>query len=163
KPPYKTARKFSDLKQGEYIFYTEYSHEFSRYHSLWYDSKFLFNMDEKPKKSYKKILPSNISELLVDPVALAVWYLDDGSKRIDSNACRFASQSFSEKENIKLQECLQSNFNLYSTIDKWWDKKSNRFIYGICIPSKNSSYKDFKKLIYDFVEAEIPSMLYKLQ
>ncbi len=89
--------------------------------------------------------------------------MDDGSKRNDCNACRLATQSFYEKENIMLQQCLQTNFNLSVTIDKWKNKETEKFLYDLSIPSKNSSYKNFKNLIYDFVKAEIPSMLYKLQ
>ncbi len=42
-----------------------------------------------------KIVLSIIKQLLVDPIALAVWYLDDGTKRCGYKACRFATQSYS--------------------------------------------------------------------
>ena len=42
----------------------------------------------------QKIIPKNIEQLLIDPIALAIWYLDDGTKR-NYNGCRFATQSFS--------------------------------------------------------------------
>ncbi len=163
KPPYKTARILKDCFQGEYIFYTEYANEFSWYHSTWYTQKIKVDENGKLKYTYKKKIPNNILELLVDPVMLAIWYLDDGSKRNDCNACRLATQSFSEKENIMLQQCLQTNFNLSVTINKYKNKKTGKFLYGLSIPSKNSSYKNFKNYIYNFVKAEIPSMLYKLQ
>ncbi len=59
-------------RPGEYQFYTMYTDSFSSYHSTWYirreTSKFL------------KVVPSNIQDLLTNPISLAVWYLDDGSK-----------------------------------------------------------------------------------
>lgn len=127
KPPYKNARILKHSSQGEYIFYTEYANEFSWYHSIWYTKKIPVDENEKLKYTYKKKIPDNILELLVDPVMLAIWYLDDGTKRNDCNACRLATQSFSEKENIMLQQCLQTNFNLHVTIDKWKNKKLRSF------------------------------------
>lgn len=143
KPPYKTARIFHSSSKGEYIFYTEYANEFSWYHSTWYTKKIQFNENGKLKYTYKKKIPDNILELLVDPIMLAIWYLDDGTKRNDCNACGLATQSFSEKENIMLQQCLQTYFNLHVTIDKWKNKKTEKILYGLSIPSKNSSYKNF--------------------
>ena len=67
----------------------------------------------------------NIEQLLIDPIALAIWYLDDGTKR-DHNACRFATQSFSLEENKFLQSTLETNFNLTVKIEEWWNKKTNK-------------------------------------
>ena len=30
---------------------------------------------------FQKIIPKNLEQLLIDPIALAIWYLDDGAKR----------------------------------------------------------------------------------
>lgn len=43
----------------------------------------------------------------MDPVALAVWYLDDGTKK-DYNV-----------ENELLPSCLKTNFNQSTQIEKW--------------------------------------------
>jgi len=37
---------------------------------------------------YVKTVPANLNKLLTDPLALAVWYLDDGTKRTDTESCR---------------------------------------------------------------------------
>ena len=74
-------------KPGEYLFYTAYRDEFIPYHEAWYKS-----IDGK----IRKVVPDNIQDLLVDPVSLAVWYLDDGTKRQDYNGCRLATQSMGD-------------------------------------------------------------------
>ena len=68
--------------------------------------------------TFKKIVPKNIELILIDPIALAIWYLDDGTKR-NYNACRFATQSFSLEENLLLQSTLETNFKLIVKVDKW--------------------------------------------
>lgn len=70
KPPYQTKRQ-------KYMFYTSYLECFVKYHSTWY---------QKSSQNFKKIVPKKIEQLLIDPIALAVWYLDDGTKR-NYNAC----------------------------------------------------------------------------
>ena len=149
KSPYQTDRK-------EYLFYTIYSDFFVPYHSMWYQEN-LLNSQKRIK-----IVPPNIEQLLIDPIALAIWYLDDGTKR-NYNACRFATQSFSLEENKLLQSTLERNFNLTIKIEEWWNKKTNNKMYGLYIPSANKSFLTFKDIIYNFVKTEIPSMLYKLE
>lgn len=60
----------------------------------------------------------------MDPISLAVWYLDDGSKKSDCAACRLATlnicnletlQGFTLEENMALVECLRSNFGIEAT------------------------------------------------
>lgn len=139
----------------EYQFYTMYTDSFSSYHSTWYvrgeASKFL------------KVVPSNIQDLLTDPISLAVWYLDDGSKRKDCEACRLATMGFSHQENIELVECLRANFGLKAKVEAVYPNRVGGPLYGLSFQSKASGYKRLKSLIYPFIEAEIPSMLYKLQ
>lgn len=66
----------------------------------------------------KKIVPLNISELLSSPLALAVWYLDDGALRKDSSAFRLHTNSYTLPEVQLLQETLLVNFHLNSAIHK---------------------------------------------
>ena len=110
----------------------------------------------------QKIIPKNIEQLLIDPIALAIWYLDDGTKR-NYNGCRFATQSFSLEDNEMLQSTLKTNFDLSVKVEKFWNKKISKEAYGLSVPSKYRSYLTFKNLIYSFVKTEIPSMLYKLE
>ena len=123
---------------------------------MWYQENFLNSQKRR------KIVPPNIEQLLIDPIALAIWYLDDGTKR-NYNACRFATQSFSLEENKLLQSTLERNFNLTIKIEEWWNKKTNNKMYGLSIPSANKSFLTFKDIVYNFVKTEIPSMLYKLE
>lgn len=147
--PYETSRP------GEYQFYTMYTNSFSSYHSTWY-------MRREASK-YLKVVPSNIQELLTDPISLAVWYLDDGSKRKDCEACRLATMGFSHRENIELVECLRANFGLEAKVGAFYPNRVGGPLYGLSFSSKASGYKRLKSLIHPFVEAEVPSMLYKLQ
>ena len=98
---------------------------------MWYQEIFLNSQKRK------KIVPPNIEQLLIDPIALAIWYLDDGTKR-NYNACRFATQSFSLEENKLLQSTLERNFNLTIKIEEWWNKKTNNKMYGLSIPSADT-------------------------
>lgn len=106
------------------------------------------------------MVPSYIGDLLVDPISLAVWYLDDGSKRADCEACRLATQGFTLEENMVLVECLRSNFGIEARVGA--TRGAGGRLYGLSIPSGPSGYRRLKSLIYPLVEAEIPSMLYKL-
>ena len=153
KPPYRDDRR---LTTPEYMFYTSYRDEYIPYHTAWYQRR-------GPDSGTTKIVPVNIKQLLVDPIALAVWYLDDGTKRGDCNACRFATQSFSLYENELLASCLKENFGVVATIETWQPTASKKDRHGLCLPSRGGSFSSFKDIIYPFVEAEIPSMLYKLK
>ncbi len=146
-PPYQTSR-------NEYAFYTSYLDSLSSYHTMWYQ--------KEEKGCFKKIIPKNIEKHLIDPIALAIWYLDDGTKR-NYNGCRFATQSFSLEDNEMLQSTLKTNFNFIVRIEKFQSKKTNKKAYGLYVPSKDKSYLTFKNLIYSFVKTEIPNMLYKLE
>ena len=138
------------------MFYTSYRDEFIPYHTTWYQRR-------SSDLGTTKIVPVNIKQLLVEPIALAVWYLDDGTKRGDCNACRFATQSFSLKENELLASCLKENFGIIATIETWRPTTSKKSTHSLCLPSRGGSFSSFKDIIYLFVEAEIPSMLYKLK
>lgn len=153
KPPYRNDRR---LTTPEYMFYTSYRDEFIPYHTTWYQRR-------GSDSGTIKIVPVNIKQLLVDPIALAVWYLDDGTKRGDCNACRFATQSFFLKENELLALCLKENFGIIATIETWRPIRSKKSTHSLCLPTRGGSFSSFKDIIYLFVEAEIPSMLYKLK
>lgn len=143
KPPYFTNRK-------ECLFYTSYDRIFTTYHDQWYI---------KEKHGFQKKISDSIYSILVDPKSLAIWYLDDGTKRKGSNGCRIATQSFSLEENEKLQACFEKNFGLIVKIDRWYSKGKVR--YSLSLPSR--TYILFKELLYSFVQKEIPTMLYKFE
>ena len=99
----------------------------------------------------RKIVPKLIRKML-SPLALAVWYMDDGS--IKSNAHRtilFNTHSF-DKKNIKLlQDALMENFNIKTTVRK---QKEGLQIYVL-----SESVDNLKNTIKKYI---IPSMKYKL-
>jgi len=148
KPPHETARP------GEYVFYTMYRDEFLPYRDEWY---------RDDGSGLRKRVPNTIDTLLVDPISLAVWYLDDGTKRNDSDACRLATQGFSLQENKALSNCLWTNFAIHASIDTWILARAREPLYGLSIQSKSGGYKRLSQLIHNFVRAEVPTMLYKLK
>ncbi len=67
----------------------------------------------------KKIVPKNIAELLIDPIALAVWYMDDGTLdyRIHSHySFTFSTDAFTTEDVQLLQNTLLKNFDIESSI-----------------------------------------------
>jgi hypothetical protein len=69
----------------------------------------------------KKIVPENISKLLTDPIAISIWYMDDGSidyrKNYHRNAT-FSTFCFSFKECECLQKAILKNFKIQVSIHK---------------------------------------------
>lgn len=156
KPPYIENLRSERPTNLAYMFHTSYMNEFLPYHTAWYEVR-------GPGLKTTKIVPASIKQLLVDSIALAVWYLDDGTKRSDCNSCRFATQSFSLEENELLALCLKENFGLVATVERWHSALSGRETYNLCLPSRGGHFSSFKDIIYPLVHAEIPSMLYKLE
>lgn len=70
-----------------------------------------------------KCVPANIEQLLVSDLALAVWYLDDGAKRVNSRAFRLHTNDFSLKSVSLLQRTLLANYGITSSIQKQDAKK----------------------------------------
>jgi hypothetical protein len=101
-------------------------------------------------KNGKKVVPSNISELLT-PLALAVWLSDDGGWV--GSGVRIASNNFTLEEVEILIEVLRKNFKLDCTIQKISLKDK----YSIYI-KKNSILK-LRSLILPHLH---PSMSHKL-
>lgn len=59
----------------------------------WYAARFL--------SGGRKRVPQEI-EALLSPLALAVWYMDDGHRRRDCNALRINTHAFTYEENERL-------------------------------------------------------------
>jgi hypothetical protein len=134
-------------------------HAFHKKNRCFYDSLRIYTFSDSIFESYwnsfypdtKKVLPSNISELLTDPLSVAVWFMDDGYKRNDCNAFRLGTESFQKSEQEHLCRILKKNFNLDSTIHKkgkWWN---------IYIPQKSS--RKFVEIVKPYI---IPSLQYKI-
>ncbi len=139
--------------------YTERRPEFKGMYDNWYVPT------TSTLKDRIKTIPFDLHKIFTDPLALAVWYLDDGTKRKDTASCRLATQSFSKEGNEILQACVFQNFGIRSNIESWGRNKAGKVTYQLAILSsrRTGDYNKFRDLLYPIVKAEIPSMLYKLQ
>ena len=64
----------------------------------------------------RKQIPSNIKEFLARPLAIAVWFMDDGYKRKDCKGTYFNTQAYSKQGQRLLQESLRKNFGIKARI-----------------------------------------------
>ncbi len=102
----------------------------------------------------KKVIPKNISDLIKNPLTIAVWFMDDGNIRKTKGKVYgyyLNTQSFSLKENKILIKALKDNFG----IEAMPMKNHGRYRIYIGAKGKNS----FLKIMKDFV---IESMQYKI-
>ena len=97
-----------------------------------------------------KIVPSNISEYLT-PLALAIWFMDDGSKSGDS--VRIATNCFTLEEIENLCQVLLLKYNILATPQKAGKKK------GYILYIQKKSKPIFIKLVKPYM---IKSLTYKL-
>ena len=101
----------------------------------------------------KKIVPKNIPEL-ISPLALAVWFMDDGNVlrwRKSVTGYHINSQSFSQEENELLVKTLKAKFGIVSSL------QHNHGKFRIYIRAE--SKLNFQDLVRNFM---LPSMMYKL-
>lgn len=91
-----------------------------------------------------KKIPKNLD--LLTPLAISIWFMDDGMKM--KTTIGFATNCFSIEDLTRLIEYLKITFNLEFTI------KKSKTIY-----LKQKSYNIFYNLINEYI---IPSMKYKL-
>lgn len=120
-------------------FNTKSISQFVKYRSLFYSDG-------------RKIVPDQISEILISPLALAIWFMDDGARRTDCKALRLHTSAYSFLENTLLVNTLRKNFDIKSKIHKVKEGS-----YTLYIPSNEA--KKFCQLIEPYI---IPSMRYKL-
>lgn len=70
-------------------------------------------------KNRKKIVPDNIKELLISPLSLAVWFMDDGTldyRLKDHCAFHLCTNCFSKKEAQLLANTLGMNFGIVASV-----------------------------------------------
>ena len=100
----------------------------------------------------KKIIPANIKKFLADPIALAVWYMDDGYyyKRDYSSYIYLGRVSRAEADIVS--DAISKNFGLYPKV---YDKKNKGFalFFGVV------ETKKLHNLIQPFIHQ---SLSYKL-
>ncbi|OGN12858.1 MAG: hypothetical protein A3C71_00995 [Candidatus Yanofskybacteria bacterium RIFCSPHIGHO2_02_FULL_43_15c] len=101
-----------------------------------------------------KIIPVSISKLL-NPLVLAVWYMDDGNIRRQNNKIYgyyLNTQSFTKSENLILSQVLKDKFGLESYVLK--NKNGYRLYFG------SKSKEIFPKIIAKHI---LPSLQYKIR
>jgi len=116
-----------------YRFFTKQHKELTILYNLFY-------------KDRRKIIPKNLE---LDPVSIAIWYMDDGSKSRDSDVY-LNTQQFSLSDQKKLIFCLRK-FGIKARLNK--DKKYYR------ARILKESIGAFMKII---APQMIPSMRYKM-
>jgi recombination protein RecA len=99
----------------------------------------------------KKQIPKDIDKLLTEPLAIAIWFMDDGYKRNDCNALRINTDSFAYEDQQILQKCLSKNFDVSVRIHR-----KGKF-WNLYIPSAEASR--FCELVKPYI---ISSMKYKI-
>ena len=115
-----------------YRFFTKQHPEFTKTMDLFYKDK-------------KKCIP----DLALDPMILAVWYMDDGS-RCDKSNVYLNTQQFSKEDQYKLLKLLE-DFGLVGTLNK--DKEYYRIRF------RSSSIPKLFGIIERYI---IPEMKYKI-
>ena len=106
-----------------------------------------------------KIVPSNIGDYLT-PLALAIWYMDDGSKKLHrESGISIHTNNFTYEDNVFLCKVLKHNFNL--DVITSVDKRSidgtpyyKLYVLAHSIPL-------FKQIVEPYIR-KVPSMMYKL-
>ena len=100
----------------------------------------------------RKVLPNNLDKILVSPITLAIWFMDDGSVGPRGLGLTLNTQNFTREENERLAKHLAENLQLRVSLHK--DKKSWRiYIFP-------ESSLEFKRIIDKFI---LPEFRYKLR
>lgn len=144
--PQKEVRKYYKDKRRNLVswrFSTISHFEMAKYHHIFYQNG-------------KKCIPDQIEKILVSPLALAVWYMDDGSRKPYGRGAFLHTQSFSVKDQRKLIKVLRKNFSVEARLSSAGLYKGKRF-YRLYITA--SSFPTFRNLVLSYL---LDSMRYKV-
>lgn len=120
--------------------------------SLIHDQWYKFNEETK---SYKKIVPLNIEELIT-PIGLSHWIMDDGYR--DKKTVVLCTDSFTLLEVNNLLNALKIKFDLQASLKR--RIKSNKEIcWRIRFSGKDQNINKLRSLLKPYF---LTSMLYKL-
>ena len=100
-----------------------------------------------------KTIPENINDLIAHPLALAVWFMDDGSRNKD--VLFLSTQNFVLQEQEQLRRCLWERFSISSTLNFHSHSKGKK-LYRIRLTREGS--KRAGQLTSPYV---LPSLMYK--
>ena len=111
-------------------------------------------MTEYRKMFYRgrrKRIPDELRNI-IDPVAFAVWIMDDGTNELGTSRClRINTQCFTITDHLKLQRILKQKFGITTTLNR--DKGKYR------LRVKKADMPLLRKLVGKYI---IPSMRYKI-
>ncbi len=115
---------------------------------------------EEMGEIYRLLYPGGVKTIteeyllqIEDPIALAVWYMDDGSCSQKKYNCRISTDSFSLRENELLCDWLKSKWGIEDTKPFNYKRK----YYNLQI---NASARD---QLFEIIQGHmIPSMKYKM-
>lgn len=87
----------------------------------------------------------------LEPLGLAVWYMDDG---VDCNGLRFSTENFTFEQNLKLKDFLKKKFDIKVDIHK--EFKNNHVLYYLSggVEDKHKLFEICKQYIH-------PDLAYK--
>lgn len=135
-------RKRTKKNGYEYVLFDTYSHGAFRFYA------------QQFYPSHKKVIPKLISKLL-DPLALAIWFMDDGSWKSDRhNTFIIHTLGYSRKDLELAQKVLKNKFGLETSLHAQKGKYLRLYV-------KSESANQFKKLIHPYT-AQMPSMQDKM-
>lgn len=110
----------------------------------------MFYTFDLTQNKWKKIVPINIEEYLT-PLALAIWFMVDGSKM--GSSVYIAINCFNEKEILFLSETIKMKYGIISSkVSSGVNKGYRLYIYKNSLPLFSSIVKPYM----------LPSMYYKL-
>ena len=135
--------KHKGKKVTQYHFRSRVHPLFTALHSLWYKW-------DSNKNKFIKIVPLNIEEYLT-PLALAIWFMDDGSKL--EPGVRIATNNFTLNEVQFLCDILYKKYNLIATVHSGGKDK------GFVLYINKKSVPLFISLVKIYMH---PSLYYKL-
>ena len=144
-------RQLAELNPSPLYYYAKAKYPFWRFVTTAHP--YLTELREKFYVANKRVVPDDILELLKTPLALAVWFMDDGTLSKHQGTVLFETQSFSVEDIEKLQWCLQANFGLQSKPHQSGKGRGLRLYIGVAEARK------LKAIIEPYV---LDQMRYKL-
>lgn len=106
-------------------------------------------------KSGKKMLPKHFCDIVADPLSLAVWFMDDGNRKMNNGKLvgyYLNTQSFPLSDHVRMVNIFRELYDIHAIIER------NKQWYRIAL-FREPSRDLFRSLIEEHV---IASMRYKL-
>lgn len=119
--------------------------------------RLLFEMTH-PNNCKEKTITAKLLTMITHPVALAWWFMDDGSRPTGVNCAQIATNSFTLEENQLLQSWLRERWGLHVSVHKVYHSSTNKEAYILYFPKK--SYILLSEMISEYVPE---SMRYKVE